>query len=214
LVITWFLGQGCGTDSSGGIPKGWRLISGSIVTPTPQDVGTTDNVPAFQLVAVHDRNTIYYGEPFDVNINPGGSAAISFRLAAPCDKTVSLHFQRIASSSANVLGTIASVLQFQENADSPTLTTLLPWEMGCTGKDGRSILLGTIHIDFKTRRTTIGGEAGGTNPLIEVDTNGNGKMNFDDPDDDSDGIPDAMDPDEDGDGIPDMMEGILSFMMV
>ncbi|HJZ84463.1 MAG TPA: hypothetical protein VKN99_04790 [Polyangia bacterium] len=210
--MRWFLivvAAGCTGSSAGGIPKGTRVVTGALQAPSPADLGSTRPSPAFQLVGVHNLSTIEFGEPFDPNTQSGGDTSIPFRLALPCERGVSLHFQAIANSSANELGPVLGLIEFQFNADAPTLTTLFPRQTDCVGPaGGREIRLGTVRIDFTTHRVIVGGDAGGTNPLTLIDTDGDGIANFDDPDDDGDGIPDVMDPDEDGDGVPDAMEGL------
>jgi hypothetical protein len=158
---------------------------------------------------------MYFGEPFDPNAQSGGSVSLPFRLETACDVTVSLHFQRIGSSSANTLGSPVALLQFPLNGAGPQLTSLVAWEKDCADADGRAINLGTVQIDFAMRRVLLPGDVGGINPLTEVVTlrsEGEQLTNYDNPDDDGDGIPDTTDPDEDGDGIDDNMEGIESFM--
>jgi hypothetical protein len=206
---------GCTGASPGGIPVGTRLFTGQLVAPSPSDLGSGRPSPAFQLVGTHDAMTIFFGEPFDPNTQSGGSISIPFRLQAPCDQTVSLHVQRIGTSSGSTLGEPVALLQFPRNASETRLTSLVAWEKDCGAAEGREIKLGTIQIDFGARRVTLPGDAGGQNPLTQVVTlraDGEQMSNFDNPDDDGDGIPDAIDTDEDGDGIPDAMQGITSFL--
>src|SRR5262249_13237000 len=134
----------------------------------------------------------------------------------PCDQTVSLHFQRLGNSAGNQLGPVVALVQFPLNGSGTKTTTLLAWEKDCFPSDpGREIRLGTVKIDFGARRAPLPGDARGINPLTQVITlrdSGQAMSNYDNDDDDGDGIPDAMDPDEDGDEVEDTMEGLQSFM--
>jgi hypothetical protein len=204
-----FLIFGCSGATPRGLPQGSRLVTGELVAPTAAELGTDQSPPAFQLVGVHDSHTMFFGEPFDVVLQSGGTTTIPFRLELPCDQTVSLHFQKLANSSANQLGEVVGLVQFPLGPSGKPWT-LLPWKQDCASDPGHEIKLGTVKIDFAAKRVTLPGDAGGTNPLTELKTVPcmPDVDDFTSTDDDCDGIPDDMDPDEDGDGIDDSMEGL------
>src|SRR5262249_42738376 len=140
---------GCTGTSPGGIPKAIRLVTGQLVAPAADEIGSNQGTPAFQLVGVKDAHTMFFGEPFDVTRQPGGDTTIPFRLVVPCDQTVSLHFQRLGNSAGNQLGAVVALVQFPLNGSGTKTTTLLAWEKDCFPSDpGREIKLGTVKIDF------------------------------------------------------------------
>src|SRR5262249_326283 len=164
-----FLMCGGAGETAPGLPNGRRQATGGFVAPTAAELGTEQSPPAFQLVGVHDSHTMFFGDPFDVVLQSGGSTTIPFRLELPCDQTVSLHFQKLANSSANQLAEVVGLVQFELDG-SGKLTTLLPWKKDCTSDPGHEIKLGTVKIDFATQRVMLPGDAGGTNPLTELKT--------------------------------------------
>jgi hypothetical protein len=80
-----------------------------------------------------------------------------------------------------------------------------PWVLAAVALAVFALIAGLVAIaggdtdDEAAESTTTAERRGAAN----VDTDGDGIMNADDPDDDNDSIPDAEDDDDDGDGIPD-----------
>jgi len=219
------IGCACAGSPAGGIPEGSRLITARV--SLVGDAGSGQR-RAMQAVAVFARpvsdcgeavrvgqagpdRTVsvcaIFGEPFDP-----GDAGEPMRLVVPCDVTVNVLVQHLASSDGQTPGDVVAVLAFANGAGETT--TLIPREMGsaiapaCRDSEllaTNVIDMGEISIpaDGTGEQVIVGGTEGGTNPLATVDTDGDEVSNLADGDDDDDSIVDELDDDDDGDGAAD-----------
>jgi hypothetical protein len=220
----------CGGSEDGGIPEGERLITGRAL------LGASSGTQrlALQVVAVYaapacDAPAIrvgdatpdgtvaacaIFGDPFDPGEQGGGVPAEPFKILLPCELSVNLVVQTLASSDGRTPGDLVAVLAYPDGGD---VTTLLPRELGsalaaaCHDTELRAtnlIDLGEFTLPQPASPDTIpiaiiGGTEGGTNPLATVDTDDDGDANAIDTDDDGDGTPDDLDDDDDADGAAD-----------
>jgi hypothetical protein len=226
-----FAFAGCVGAEEGGIPDRYRLVTGRALV-VGETAGTQRH--AMQLVAVFaadqcDGDSIrvgdatpdgsvaacaIFGEPFDPGEQGGGVPAEPFRLLLPCNVTVNLVVQLVASSEARTPGDLLAILAWPDGAG---VSTLHPRENGsdlaeaCRDTELRAtnlIDLGDVTIpaeppDDGPATVIAGGAEGGVNPLGTVDTDGDTDANLADPDDDDDDLLDEADDDDDGDGAVD-----------
>jgi hypothetical protein len=221
----------CTGSDEGGIPDRYRLVTGRTLA-AGETTGTQRH--AMQAVAVFAAETCdgesirvgdatpdgsvaacaIFGEPFDPGEQGGGISAEPFRLLVPCNVTVNVVLQLVASSEARTPGDLVAVLAWPHGDD---VTTLLPREVGsdlaeaCRDTELRAtnlIDLGDLTVPAEPPAdgpaiVLVGGAEGGVNPLGTVDTDGDTDANLADPDDDDDDLLDEADDDDDGDGAVD-----------
>lgn len=145
-----------------------------------------------------------FGDPFDPGEQGGGVPAEPFALLLPCDLSINLIIQTLASSDGRTPGDVVAVLAYPTTGGT---TTLIPREIGsalaepCHDTPQRATNL--VDLGTFVLGSVVGGPDGGANPLATVDTDDDGEANAVDPDDDGDGTPDDLDDDDDGDGATD-----------
>jgi hypothetical protein len=216
-----------GGADPGGIPAGYRLITGKIDVPA----GNNQSV-ALQVVGVYAApdcsvaggiqigqaaagvaSCAIFGRPFSPAELGGGVQGEAFQLLLPCALTVNLVVQMETVPGGQAPGVLLAVLSWASGIGNAT-TTLLAQEPMC--RDTPQLATNLIDLgEFAVpgepplagpETVVLGGPTGGTNPLSIVDTDGDTIPNLSDTDDDGDGIDDAVDTDEDGDGIPDVAQ--------
>ncbi len=220
----------CTGSQEGGIPAGQRLITGRALAggatgtqrqalqPVAVYAAATCDPPAIRVGDASPDGAVascaIFGDPFDPGEQGGGVPAEPFGLLLPCELSVNLIVQTLASSDGRTPGDVKAVLAYPSGAGT---TTLIPREIGsplaepCHDTELRAtnfIDLGDFTLppepaDGSVPTAIVGGPEGGINPLATVDTDDDGDANATDPDDDGDGTPDDVDDDDDGDGAAD-----------
>lgn len=231
LILAGLLTVACTGSEEGGIPPGARLVTGNARTAASND--GVNQRQAMQAVAVYAAEVCggaairigdaaegvaacaIFGDPFD----PGELGA-PFRVLLPCDVSVNLLIQEVATSDARTPGDLVALIAFPTGTPGET-STLVPREVGsdlaeaCRDTELRAtniVDLGDFSIPASAPEdgpavVVLGGAEGGVNPLAIVDTDGDTESNLADADDDDDDVLDADDDDDDGDGAADLAQG-------
>lgn len=205
----------------GEVPEGYRLVNGRVTIGDDGILGR--QLTGLQIAAVSVVDGAHAVEVSDIfNAEKGGAsnnAAASFSLVVPVDRAFSLVLQ-VPRSSGRGPGEWIAAYAFATDADGGEMTSLVP------AGEGR-VQLGTLEAldgDPSTvSDNTLGGNAA-KNPLEQIDSDGDGVVDFNDDDDDDDGTADLNDedvagdgtndaeqllsalPDSDGNGVPDVLE--------
>jgi hypothetical protein len=229
----------CQSQAPNPVPKGMRLITGSLLQPMGEPVSLVQ--PGVQWVAVGAtskmapvpsgcvdvtptgsawRVCLFFGEPFNAVAQTGGGTTVgdNFRLTVPCNVTVNLIIATLGSSDAHTPGQMMGLFSFATGYGPVTSELAAVDAAGCD--EFPVVDLGTVHLHAASGGTVFPGanqilatgDAPGANPLAQTDTLGTGTTNLANPDDNGNGIPDANDPDEEGDGIPDAQETLTALL--
>ena len=223
LACSLICGSACVglTGQDGEVPEGYRLVSGRVTIGDDGILGR--QLTGLQMAAVSVVDGAHAVEVSDIfNAEKGGAsnnAAASFSLVVPVERAFSLVLQ-VPRSSGRGPGEWIAAYSFPSSADGGALTSLVP--------AGESrVQLGTLEAldgDPSTVSDNTLGGGSAKNPLEQVDSDGDGVVDFNDDDDDDDGTADVSDddvagdgtddaeqvlsalPDADGNGVPDVLE--------